>query len=88
MHDSQFSKIQIPQHWQENNQSIVREYKFEDFKQAFEFVTKVAKIAEQLNHHPEIFFTWGKVIITTTTHDAGNQITDKDISLANQINQL
>jgi len=38
--------------WIEQNNKLVREYEFEDFKEAFAFMTKVAEVAEAMNHHP------------------------------------
>ena len=46
-------------------------FKFSDFKQAFSFMTSIAMMAEQINHHPELENVYNKVIITLTTHDVG-----------------
>ena len=64
-----------------------RQFEFADFNEAFAFMTKVAMVAEELNHHPEWCNVWNKVDITLTTHDAGG-LTDKDFELARKINQL
>jgi 4a-hydroxytetrahydrobiopterin dehydratase len=77
-----------PQNWIVKEDKLVREYVFSDFQSAFGFVTKVAVLAEKMGHHPEIFFTWGKVIISLITHDNGNRITDLDIGLAGEINKF
>ena len=61
--------------------------KFKDFKEAFSFMTRVALMAEQENHHPEWFNVYNKVEIQLTTHDAGG-ITEKDVKLAKFINQV
>jgi 4a-hydroxytetrahydrobiopterin dehydratase len=71
--------------WQNLQTKLQKEFTFPDFVSALEFVNKVGEIAENLGHHPEIYLTWGKVIVTTTTHDAGGTITDKDWELARLI---
>jgi 4a-hydroxytetrahydrobiopterin dehydratase len=74
--------------WQEQNNKLMKEFSFEDFKQALEFVNKVGEIAEELGHHPEIWFTFGKVKIETTSHDQGSVVTDKDKELAEKVDAL
>ena len=83
------SDLIIPQHWKiyENNK-IVRNFKFPDYKSALEWTVQIAMLAEEVNHHPEIMLSWGEVFVAITTHDNGNTITDKDIDLANDINDL
>jgi len=70
--------------WSRVNDELVREYEFETFRAAIEFVNRVADLAEAANHHPELTNVYTKVRIALTTHDAGG-ITQKDIALANQI---
>lgn len=60
---------------------------FQDFAQAFAFMTQVALLAEKADHHPEWSNVYNKVRITLTTHDAGG-LTGKDIALARQIDQV
>lgn len=78
----------INMNWKEQNDSLVGEFKFKDFKAAFSFMTQVAIVAEKLDHHPEWFNVYNKVVITLRTHSAGNTITDKDRELAKQINKI
>ncbi len=73
--------------WQEDNNTISREFKFEDFKGALEFVNKVGELAEKMNHHPNIDLSWGRVKVVLTTHSEG-RVTDKDRQLAEQIDKL
>ena len=56
--------------WQvtEHDKSICKKYRFKDFATAFDFVNKVARIAEQEQHHPDITFGWGYCDITLMTH--------------------
>lgn len=74
--------------WLEQNNKLVREYEFDDFKEAFAFMTKVAEVAEQMNHHPWWSNVYNKVTFELTTHDAGDKITEKDEALADAIEEI
>lgn len=80
--------MQTPDHWLEEDNALNREFQFADFSEAFAFMTRVAMLAETANHHPEWFNVYRTVKIRLTSHDAGNRVTDKDIGLALQINEL
>jgi len=67
--------------WAVSNDKLHKEFKFENFVQAFGFMSMVAIHAEKNNHHPEWFNVYNKVTVDLTTHDSGG-ITEKDISLA------
>lgn len=67
--------------------AITRELKFKDFRKAFGFMTEVALSAEKLGHHPDWSNSYGRVVITLSTHDAGG-LTEKDIALAKIIDAL
>lgn len=67
--------------------AITRELKFPNFRKAFGFMTEVALAAEKLGHHPDWSNSYGRVVITLSTHDAGG-LTDKDIALAKAIDAL
>ncbi len=71
--------------WNEENNELVAQLKFKDFKEAFAFMTEVAIIAEKMNHHPTWSNTYNKVEIRLSTHDAGNTVTEKDRKLAESI---
>lgn len=60
---------------------IARDFVFDDFVQAFAFMTHVALVAEKHDHHPEWSNVYSRVSIVLTTHDAGG-LTEKDIALA------
>lgn len=74
--------------WKEENDQLIRDFEFENFIDAWGFMSKVAILAEKANHHPEWTNVYNKVKITLTTHDAGNKVTEKDRKLAEKINSL
>lgn len=74
--------------WNTENNQLVRTFVFDDFVQAFAFMTRVALVAEKMDHHPEWTNVYNKVTIRLSTHDAGNIVTDKDRRLAAAIDQL
>lgn len=71
----------------EGRDAIRREFRFQDFSQAWGFMARVALLAEQHNHHPEWFNVWNLVRIELSTHDAGG-LTGKDVALAKAIDAL
>ena len=74
--------------WQDTKEGLYKNFEFTDFKQAFAFMTKVAAVAEQEQHHPRWTNEWNKVEIWLSTHQADNKITDKDRALAKAIDVL
>ncbi len=74
--------------WIEENNQLKRNFLFKDFKTAFAFMTEVAAIAEEMNHHPKWANEYNKVEIHLSTHDAGNMVTDKDRKLALAIDKV
>lgn len=74
--------------WKEENNRLIKTFKFHDFKEAFGFMTKVALVAEKMDHHPTWFNVYNTVTIELSTHDAGNVVTEKDRALAKAIDQL
>ncbi|MBK7945262.1 MAG: 4a-hydroxytetrahydrobiopterin dehydratase [Flavobacteriales bacterium] len=74
--------------WVEQDGKLCRTFRFRDFSEAFAFMTRVALVAERLNHHPEWTNVWNSVEIRLSTHDAGGTITDKDRDLASAIDAI
>ena len=67
--------------------AIARSLAFADFNAAFGFMTRVALLADKVDHHPEWFNVYKTVEVTLSTHDAGG-LTDKDIALAQAMDKL
>ncbi|HJT75466.1 MAG TPA: 4a-hydroxytetrahydrobiopterin dehydratase [Chitinophaga sp.] len=74
--------------WEEKNNQLHRSFTFHDFRDAFAFMTKVALLAEKMDHHPYWTNVYNKVDIYLNTHDAGDVITDKDRKMAKAIDGL
>jgi 4a-hydroxytetrahydrobiopterin dehydratase len=73
--------------WSLKGKELERVYLFNDFLEAMVFVNKLADIAEELQHHPDIRIVWNKVTLNISTHDAGG-LTEKDIELAKKIQAI
>ena len=74
-------------HWAKEAVAIRRTYEFKDFAAAMVFVNKVAALAEEAWHHPDIDIRWNKVTLTLTSHGAGG-LTKQDFALAKKIDML
>ena len=74
--------------WKHENNCLKKDFSFSDFTEAFGFMTRVAFLAEKMNHHPTWTNTYNKVHIELSTHDAGNVVTEKDHKLAAEIDKL
>lgn len=79
--------LQLPL-WQQKGVVIEREFVAEHFAAAVAYINAVAVLAEQANHHPDILlYSWNRVRITLCTHDKQG-LTERDFSLARQIDKL
>jgi 4a-hydroxytetrahydrobiopterin dehydratase len=75
-------------HWQREGDEIVRQWQLADFAEAMAFVNRVAELAEEANHHPDILIHgWNKVRLSLTNHSAGG-LTEADFEMAARIDQL
>ena len=74
--------------WTTEQNKLKKTFTFKDFPEAFAFMTKVAMIAEKMNHHPAWTNVWNKVDISLNTHDAGDVVTEKDHTLAAAIDKI
>lgn len=73
--------------WSVVNEKLHKEFKFEDFNQAFGFMSRASMYIEKINHHPEWFNVYNRLVVDLTTHDAGG-ITQNDINLARFLNSI
>ncbi len=74
--------------WREEGEAIVRDLEFKDFAGAMAYVNRVADLAEEANHHPDILVHgWNKVRLTLFTHTEG-RVTDADREMAARIDGL
>ena len=74
--------------WPKDDQGrLSKEFNFKNYRQSFAFTSQVAMLSEKKNHHPTIILDYGKVVIKLISHDV-NSVTERDIDLANQIDQI
>ena len=74
--------------WEEKENQLYRKFQFKDFNEAFSFMTRVALVAEKMDHHPRWTNVWNTVEVWLSTHDAGDIVTEKDRKLASKIDSL
>ncbi len=88
LNDTEVETRLKPLAWEREGDEIVREWRFEDFAEAVAFVNRVAEVAEDSNHHPDIFLHgWNKVKLALTNHSTGG-LTETDFSMAARFDQL
>ena len=74
--------------WEREGDEIVREWRFEDFNEAVAFINRVAEVAEEANHHPDIFLHgWNKVKLSLANHSAGG-LTEMDFTMAARFDDI
>ena len=79
---------QLGGEWQVvNEHHLEKEYRFDDFRQALDFTVKVGEMAEEQDHHPDIFLTWGQVKVTIWTHKIDG-LTESDFVFAAKADAL
>ena len=94
MESQKLSEQEIAQHlaqleegWEVQDDFINKEYEFENFAEALDFVNQIGALAEEADHHPDIFFGYGYAEVAITSHDAGG-LTSRDFELAAKIDKL
>ncbi|MBI2233624.1 MAG: 4a-hydroxytetrahydrobiopterin dehydratase [Micavibrio aeruginosavorus] len=68
-----------------DREAIAKTFSFKDFNEAWGFMSRVAVLAEKMNHHPEWFNVWNRVEVVLNTHDAGG-VTELDLKMARAMN--
>ena len=74
--------------WTEEDNKLKKTFTFNDFVEAFGFMSKVAIVAEKMDHHPNWSNVYNSVSFELNTHDAGDVVTEKDHKLAAEIDKL
>jgi 4a-hydroxytetrahydrobiopterin dehydratase len=70
--------------WKRRANKLTKDFEFESFRDSIVFVNRIASLADNVNHHPDIDVRYATVSVTLSTHDSGG-ITEKDLDLAEQI---
>ena len=73
--------------WEKYGNSLRREFTFDDFTGAVDFINRLTPVANEMNHHPDVFLTWGRVRISLISHSE-HGITEKDFELAKKLDEL
>jgi 4a-hydroxytetrahydrobiopterin dehydratase len=76
------------QNWINIDGKLQRDFQFSDFNDALQFINQISVICESENHHPEINWIYNKITLKLSTHDDGDVITEKDIKLAQLIDEV
>ncbi|MYD08765.1 MAG: 4a-hydroxytetrahydrobiopterin dehydratase [Chloroflexi bacterium] len=74
--------------WTRAGDALVKEFSFDSYLAGVAFATSVGVVAEGLDHHPDMTIGWRRVTVSFTTHDAGNQLSAKDIAAAAAVDGL
>src|SRR4051794_28506567 len=74
-------KQQLDDQWKVVGDHLEKEYTFKDFREALDFTNRIGAIAEEENHHPDVFLSWGKVKLELSTHSIGG-LSENDFILA------
>ena len=78
--------LELPE-WRLENESLIKEFKFENYMASITFVNRLAEKAEEYNHHPDLEIGWCRVVVTFTSHDSGG-VTDLDIIMVKITEEL
>lgn len=78
------AKLRTLPEWELKGSAISKQYTFKEFMDGIRFINRIAEIAEQMDHHPDIAVNYRRITFTLSTHDQGG-ITEKDFKLADAI---
>jgi len=85
--DVQTRLAELGDGWEKYGNSLRREFKFDDFTGAVDFVNRLTPVANEMNHHPDVFLSWGLARISLISHSE-HGITEKDFELAKKLDGL
>ena len=86
-HDIAARLITLPG-WTRAGMVITRTFQFDHYLAGIAFAAAVGTVCEGVGHHPDIFIGWRRVVVSFTTHDANNSLTEKDFIAAQAVNRL
>jgi 4a-hydroxytetrahydrobiopterin dehydratase len=78
---------ELDEGWEKYGNCIRRQFKFSDFSGAVDFVNRLTPIANEMNHHPDVFISWGLARVSLISHSE-HGITEKDFALAKKLDEL
>ena len=81
------ARLEGLERWDRRGDAIVREVDCGDFTGSVDLVNRIAPVAEEMNHHPDLDISWSKVTVSLSTHSQGG-LTDNDFELARRIDAL
>jgi 4a-hydroxytetrahydrobiopterin dehydratase len=73
--------------WALRGDAIRKKFTFDDFRGSIDFVSRIAPVADEMNHHPDLAVSWNSVTVSLSTHSQGG-VTDADLELAEEIERL
>jgi 4a-hydroxytetrahydrobiopterin dehydratase len=85
--DVQARLAELGDDWEKYGNSLRREFKFDDFTGGVDFIDRLTPVANEMNHHPDVFLTWGRVRVSLISHSE-HGITEKDFELAKKLDEL
>ncbi len=81
------SRLRDRRGWERQDDAIARVFETADFVGSVDLVNRIAPVAEEMNHHPDVSISWNRVTVSLSTHSQGG-LTDSDFALAEQIDEL
>jgi 4a-hydroxytetrahydrobiopterin dehydratase len=85
--DVQARLADLGEGWEKYGNSLRREFKFDDFSGSVDFVNRLTPVANEMNHHPDLFISWNLVRVSLISHSE-HGITEKDFELAKKLDAL
>jgi len=81
------SRLHDRRGWERQDDAIVRVFETADFAGSVDLVNRVAPVADEMNHHPDLSISWNRVTVSLSTHSQGG-LTESDFALAERIDEL